>query len=226
MTRALVPTDYVSTRWLGFSVTFSWWAAFQAAIPNPSQHELLWYSGGSIDVWADPDNVAWAGTSGGSGALINPTAVRSGDPDRVIVNVSGLSASLHLPGGYSSNVEEWRGYLASTIANVRSKYPNVRMILLQPNIDGPGGGYTLVGNTSAADHSQDTDAAPYGVVRCTYTTKYIRTAIASLSLANVREGYAPLVSADAGFADWAGHITDPEAALVGPAVAAYYAAHL
>jgi hypothetical protein len=53
MTAALQPSDFLRTRVLGFSVTHSIWAAFYAAIPNPSAWELLWYSGGSIDVWAD-----------------------------------------------------------------------------------------------------------------------------------------------------------------------------
>jgi hypothetical protein len=228
MTAALIPTDYVSTRLIGFSVTNSWWTAFRAAIPNPSAWELLWYSGGSVDVWANPDHVAWAGSSGASGALLNPTTLRSGDPDRVVFNVSGLTAALHPPGGYSNNVEEWRGYIASVIANIRSKYPNVRMIILQPNIAGPSFGTcpTQSTDSNAAGYDSGGFSVPSLVVRCTYTQPAIQSAIMALTRANVRGGYIPQASACSDFRDSDGHIITAFESTMGTAIANYYASNL
>lgn len=201
MTAALSATDYVSTRVLGYSIIESSWSAFYAAIPNPSQWELLWYSGGAVDVWADPDHVAWAGSSGASGALENPTAARSGDPDRVIYCCSGFSivpVNLYPPGGYNKTVSVWVGYLNSVIANIRSKYPNVRMILIQPPIAGPGLG--------PCTGYVDAEAQPSGENRQTYHAQPVKQAIAYVTRANVRQGGSFTVSDCADFQDWSGHL--------------------
>lgn len=207
-TRALAPSDYRCTMMIGFSVTAEFWPAFYAAIPNPAQWEMRWISGGSVDLYADSGYAGW------TEALINPVAVNPEDPDRVILNVSGVSASLHLPGGYTKDVSEWRGYISNAISNIRAKFPNVRMILLQPNVAGP--------NLATCPIS-DPNATPYDVIRNTYTSPYIRTAIASLSSGNVRFGYTPRAVDCSDFTDWAGHMTVGARDALGVATANYYA---
>lgn len=263
MTRALIPTDYSHTRVIGFSVTRSIWDEFRAAISNPSAWELLWYSGGAVDIWADPNSPAWTangGTlnpaeSGGTGGMVNgishatdPT-VGTSTIDRVILNVSGLTTTAADPVvagynggtrpdlgltaydttgftstdpnyayGYVNVTEYWRLYINAAVANIRSKYPNVRMILLQPNIDGVSGGY-------CADSS--TESTTFDVVRSTYTSKYIRSAIAALTRGNVRGGWAGYVANCTDFADWGGHLnTGSPQTTLGQAMAAYYEANL
>lgn len=265
MTRELQPSDYQHTRVLGFSVTRSIWSGFYAAIPNPSAWELLWYSGGSVDVWADPNSHAWTSRDmggaflvpsdpGGQGGLINgisdtqdPT-VGTSAIDRVVLNVSGLAAqaadpvlgtynggarpSLGLtshdttgypPGGYSHVVSDWVAYIGATIANIRSKYPNCRMILLQPNIAGPSFGIC----TDPSNNNSDSIA--FGI-RCTDTTRYIRSAISALTKANVRGGFGAFASGCSDFADWAGHLVATGApspqTLHGQQMAAYYQSNL
>lgn len=261
MTRALVSTDYQHTRVLGFSVTLSMWSSFYAAISNPSAWELLWYSGGSIDIWADPNSHAWTSRTldnsgfltptdpGGQGGLINGIS-DSQDPtvgtsliDRVIINISGLAAQAadpvlagynggtrpdlsitgsttgFPPGGYSSNTAIWKAYIDATIANVRSKYPNVKMILLQPNIAGPSG--AICSDPS----NNNADSIAFGL-RCTYTTQYIRSAIAASTRGNVRGGFGAFASACADFSDWAGHLNTTPQTTHGQAMAAYYESHL
>lgn len=261
MTRSLLPTDYLHTRVLGFSVTRSMWDAFYAAIPNPSNWELLWYSGGSIDIWADPNSPAWTANGstesdnlvpadpGGTGGLINgishahnPT-VGTSLIDRVIINVSGLAAQAadptvagynggtrpdlsitgsttgFPPAGYSSNVAIWKAYIDAAVANARSKYPNVRMVLLQPNIAGPSGAICSDGTSNNAD------SIAFGI-RCTYTTRYIRSAIAASTRGNVRGGFGAFASACADFTDWSGHIGTTPQTTVGQAMATYYASNL
>jgi hypothetical protein len=262
MSRPLQPSDYQHTRVLGFSVTRSIWDAFYAAIPNPSAWELVWYSGGSIDVWADPNSHAWTSRTldnsgflvpsdpGGQGGLINGIS-HSQDPtvgtsaiDRVIINISGLAAGAadpvmsgynggtrpdlgitgsttgFPPGGFNGTVATWKAYIDAAVANVRSKYPNVRMILLQPNIAGPSGG------SQSACTTADSNAAGYGVVRSTYTSPYIRSAIAAATRANVRGGFGAFATDCTDFAEWAGHLNTTPQTTHGQAMAAYYAAHL
>lgn len=274
VTRALVPTDYQHTRFLGFSVTRSWWDAFYAYLPtvglSQSAFELLWYSGGSVDVWADPNSPAWTANGsttsdnlvpadpGGQGGLINgishahnPT-VGTSSIDRVIANVSGIQVGAgdptvvgynggtrpdlgltaydqtgNPPGGYMGITEVWKAYINALVVNIRAKYPNVKMILLQPNLGGPGGAPTLISNLSAAGHPDSNDttfSAGYGVVRCTYTEPRISSVIASVTRANVRPGYRGLASSDADFRDWAGHLVDGMG--IGQAAATHYASNL
>ena len=230
MTRALSTTDYLRTRFLGFSVTHGFWSDFRARINNPSNWELLWYSGGSVDVWADSNSAAWLGDSGDpantsglidgvGGDSTGDALVHTAQVDRIILNVSGLSAALHLPGGYSSDVSEWRGYISTTIANIRSKYPNVKMILLQPNVGGPSGG-------TQCSAGGDSNAVPTNIIRCCYTSPYIYSACASLVRGNVRMGCINYASACAGFSDWAGHMVSGQYTTTGQETADYYNAHL
>lgn len=264
MPRDLQPTDYQHTRFLGFSVTRSFWDAFYAALPgvglSQAAFELVWYSGGSIDVWADPNSHCWTSrdlggaflnpaSSGGQGGLINGISDAQ-DPtvgvsaiDRVILNVSGLAAQgadpvlagynggtrpdLGItgsttgfpPAGYNSTVSVWLAYLQAAIANIRSKYTNVRMIILQPNVAGPS--FATCPDTS----NNNADSIAHGI-RCTYTQPYVQSAIMAVTKANVRGGLLSTASACSDFADWAGHLTSTPQTTIGQAVAAYYAAHL
>jgi hypothetical protein len=109
---------------LGFSVTRSIWDAFYAAIPNPSNWELLWYSGGSVDIWADPNSHAWTSRTLDNSGFLVPSDPRwpgradqrhqrhSQDPtvgtsaiDRVIINISGLAAGAADP--VMSRLQRW-----------------------------------------------------------------------------------------------------------------------
>lgn len=234
MTRELRPTDYQRTRMIGFSVTHSWWDEFYASISNPSAWELRWYSGGSVDEWANSNSPAWtySGDPVNTGGLINPVGGSDNEAavDRVIFNVSGLTPALHPDGGYSSNTAEWKFYIGFTLTNIRDRHPNVRMILLQPNIAGPAFGTCPTNGTldTGGPHGDYPTgwSAPYQVIRCTYTQPYIASACASLSRGNVRMGYAPAAPACADFRDWAGHLQTSAESAYGVACAAYYDAHL
>lgn len=243
-----MPSDYARTRVIGFSVTHSFWPAFYAAIPNPSAWELLWYSGGSVDLWADPNMPGWTYNGpdfANTGGLINPTdgqtnpSTGAAAVDRVVLNISGLAAGstnpitgsarpdLSItgsttgfpPAGYTNVVATWVAYIQAAIANIRSKYPNVRMIVLQPAVAGPG--FAACSDGSA----NNSDSIAHGI-RCTYTEPYIQSAIMAVSRANVRGGYIAQASACGDFADWAGHLNTTPQTTIGQAVAAYYAANL
>lgn len=200
MTRALVAADYKCTRLIGFSQTNQWWDDFRNYIANPSAWELLWGGGASIDTWADPNAVEWTNT------VFNLVGQ---PPDRAVLNVSGV---------YVSDVTYWRTQILAAIQNIKDKYSSVRMILLQSNVTGPNGTQCVApdGDPAAVD----------GQVRCTWTNRYIRSAIASVSRGNVREGGYYAVSSCAAFADYIGHLNSGYTLETGQGYASYYNANL
>lgn len=201
---AQAATDSLSTRWIGYSDIHNAWGYFIDDVPNPERHELLWFSGGAVDKWRDPNHVAWAGTSGAGGALVNPTAVRSGNPDRVVYCVSGMSIDTpndYPPGGYNPDVAVWVEDIQDVVDNIRAKYPHVKEIFLQPPIYGPAGALC----TGFQDATFN-NVAPY-YNRQTFHAPRVYSAIGALCKGNVRLGFVPVSPSCDMFADWAGHQT-------------------
>lgn len=191
-------------------------------------------------MWANSGGIAW--TYGGAdpvntGGVINPVGGSDIESavDRVVLNVSGLSASLADQfgtlgvGGYSNNTAQWKFYIDGAIAAIRSHHPNVRMILLQPGLGGPSRGTCPTQNTVPANPCYDGagDSQPFGVVRSSYTQPYLKSAITAACKGNVREGYMPLVVSCNDFRDWGGHMfTGAAENAIGSAVAAWYEANI
>lgn len=232
MTRVLVPSDYTRTRVIGYSIIHDAWSYFYAAIPNPAAWELLWYSGGAIDNWADPDYVGWTYNGpdfANTGGLINPVSGGT-DPsagaaavDRVLLCISGMSImpiNNYPPGGYTNSVAQWVGHINTSISNIRSKYPNVRMILLQGPLGGPG--------WAACNGFEDATFNPNPPYenRQTYHSLVARSAITSVTRANVHQGAQLTISSCARFTDWSGHPDAQGSQEIGEAMALYYASNL
>lgn len=205
------------------------WGAFRAVIPNSEAWELRWYSGGSIDIWANPEHTAWtySGDPDNTGGLIDPVGASDDEEavDRVVLNVSGLSSALSDSygtlgvGGYSGNVTQWVEYTAAAIDNVRAVHPNARLIYLQPQIGGVFGAETSCTTV-------DANAVGFGVVRCAWSARFTRSALATLCTGNVRMGFIQYADDCADFEDWAGHITEEAQSVRGAAMANFYAVHL
>lgn len=218
---------YPCTEIVGFSVTESWYglAPFQPTpisgfiqnVPNPERWQLRWASGGSIDQWgAGSSYSGWYDSNN----LISHCAVNSGAPDRVIINISG---------GYSNSPSQWASSIQNAIGFIWSSYSrSVQSILMQPPLDGPGGG---------SCPSSDPLAQPYGVVRSTYNAPYIIQGIAlaqawinSAQALNSFGPYAgaaslgatPHVAQCSDYADWAGHILSAQQARTGQELALIY----
>lgn len=232
MTRELLPTDYQHTRVVGYSIIHSAWPYLYAAISNPAAWELLWYTGGSIDNWANTDFAGW--TYNGpdftnTGGLINPIGgntnptVGAGAVDRVILCVSGMAIvpmNDFPPGGYTKDVSAWIGFINTAVANLRSKYPATRMILLQ--------GPVAATNFAACNGFQDATYNPNSPYenRQTYHSLPVYSAITHATKANVRRGLQPTLSSCARLTDWAGHMDAQGAQELGESMATYYAANL
>lgn len=104
MTRSRIISDYQMTEIIGFSVTHDLIVnGFAGRINNPSQYRLRWYSGGSVDLYADPNSPGWTANGGSLNAstqgglfdmslnvLDSTSSALRNQVDRVIFNVSGL----------------------------------------------------------------------------------------------------------------------------------------
>ncbi len=190
------------TEFIGFSQTEQYYlSGFIHSVPNPGGWQLRWFSGGSVDLWADRGYSGWGG-----GALVSHCAQSSSNPDRVVLNVSG---------DYNTDPNWWAQQTSRVIGNVRAKYPSVRMIALQPVVGGPGGGRCPISSPDAK--------LPF--VRATYNYPYIKQGLAMDLGDAVVLGASPEVRSCGDYrpGDWAGHMTDSGAQAVGASVAGFWA---
>jgi hypothetical protein len=117
---------------IGYSQVNQWYRGFES-VAGSDRWELLWNGGAGVDKWSDPDYSGW------NNKLISPCKERSGDPDRVVLSVSGP---------YGDRVDTWTQKLRETLENIRLRYKNVRQVVILPVVGGknheacpvPGGG--------------------------------------------------------------------------------------
>jgi hypothetical protein len=190
-------SGFVCTEIVGFSQTESWYrAGFISSVSNPGAWQLRWFSGGSIDQWADHSG---GFTGWDSRYLVTQCAQNSSRPDRVVLNVSG---------DYRNDPGWWAQQTSLAIDNVHKKYANVRQIVLQPVVGGPAGGQCQYAGK---------------VVRATYNFAYIQQGLARLVGGDVVTGPAPTVRTCADFADDVGHLVQDGRVAVGQSIAQSYA---
>ena len=193
-------SGFACSEMLGFSETAQWYDGFIAAVPDPGSWQLRWTSGGSVDLWANPNYNGWSG-----GALT--THCRNGaSPDRVVLNISG---------DYQTDPNWWAAETSQVISIVHSRYPNVRQIALQPVVGGPGGSRCPISSPDAK--------LPF--VRATFNYPYINQGLAMDVGGDVVLGASPEVQSCSDYqaGDWAGHLQPGPAARVGASVAAFWA---
>jgi hypothetical protein len=267
VSRSLIIADYQMTEVVGFSVTHDLVVnGFAGRISNPSQYRLRWYSGGSVDLYADPNSPGWdanggtlnPSTQGGLfdmslNVLDSTSSALRNQVDRVIFNVSGLcfqaadptvpgynggvrpnlgltshDTTGYGPGGYTNATADWIAYINAAVTNVKSRYPNVKMILLQPNLRGHNGISLATQSSNSGNPGYDNGgfSAGFGVVRAHYTAPYVNLAIDSVVRANVRPGWLGENTDNTQVLDWAGHLSTTEYTTLGQAMADYYNANL
>ena len=203
----MAATQFSCSEVIGFSETQQWYmgtgtvgasnnGGFIGSIPNPSNWQLRWYSGGSVDLWADPNFAGW-----GSGSLVTNCSQNSASPDRVVMNVSG---------NYNNDPNWWATETRLVIQNIQAKYPRVTQIALQPVVGGPGG-------------SQCIDPSTGQVVRASYNFPYINQGLAMDTGGMVILGAKPQVTACSDYVDNIGHLTSSGAQSVGSNVAQWWA---
>lgn len=187
--------DFECTQVIGFSQTLQWFlAGFERSVDG-DRWEVRGDSGTSIDLWGDPDSRAW------DSEIRSPCLRRSGDPDRVVLTVSGFAVG--------ADVARWAGLIERAVAVVREKYPNVEQVVLQPVVGGPGGEECL-----------SPDSAP---VRASVQQPFIAQAIAQVAGGDVVAGPVPEVRSCDDYMDRLGHLTDAAAGPIGEAIGDFYA---
>ncbi len=113
--------DFVSTRVIGYSQVSQWYPAFEKALGDHDRWELLWNGGAGVDKWSDPAYAGWGNKP------VSPCKERSGDPDRVVLSVSGP---------YGDDVDQWARKIRETVDVIRAKYKNVKRIVILAVVGG------------------------------------------------------------------------------------------
>ena len=189
--------QYVSTRVIGYSQVKQWFIPFERHVDN-DRWELLWNGGAGVDKWSNLDYKGW------SNRIVSPTSRRSGDPDRVVLSISGP---------FGDKVDVWARKIQETVKNIRAKYTNIRRVVLLPVVGGH-------------DHHQCPRSRGSGVVRAAYQHPYIDKAIAKVVAADktgqVVAGISPVTPSCKGFRDNVGHLSREAEAPVGKAIADYF----
>jgi hypothetical protein len=189
--------SFTCTEIVGFSQTMQWYfAGFPQATGNPGGWQLRWQGAASIDAWADPNYSGW------QPAYQVNSCSSGGNPDRVLLNISG---------DYNSDVNWWVQQISAAITNIRNKYPSQRQIILQPVVGGPNNGQCASGDASNP------------INRASYNHPYIDQAIARLVAGGVVAGASPEVRTCADYADWVGHLTDSAKGPIAVTIGQWYA---
>jgi hypothetical protein len=189
----LASTTSECTRVIGFSQTEEWFTAgdFEQVLPN-GNWELLWQSGSSIEMWADPTYQGW------DNAVLS--GCTTGSPNRLLITISGASRP----------VGDWVTVIEQTVATARAKYPGVDQILLQPVVGGPGNSVCeLQGErVRASENHPVIDEAI--------------TILTSAGSNDVVSGASPEVRQCQDYSDNLGHLVDSAEGPIGGAIAQFY----
>jgi len=206
-----VPSPFTCTQVIGYSQVgnqippnpnwgWYWAGGVFEPIVGDSKWQLIWRSGGGVDLWKDPAYVGW------TSPLQSACTSNSTTPERVLLSVSG-------PNG--SNEALWVSDITATINTIRSKLPSVQQIILQSVVGGPGHATCPLG----CDELSGT------CVRASWQHKYIDNAIATVVTAEtgVIGGFSPEVTTCADYVDSLGHLTLEGASAVAQSIGNYYA---
>lgn len=179
-------SKFASNLVIGYSQVAQWYPSFEQ-VAGDEGWELLWQPGAGVDRWSKPEFDGWRRP------IQSACKLRSGDPDRVLLSVSGP---------YGDDEEMWLQKINETIKVIRSKYKNVQQIVLLPVVGGPG-------NSRAARQQ------PVIVRAIERAVKGDKTGI-------VRAGPKPRVPVADDFRDAKGHLTDTAARRIGREIGEHF----
>jgi hypothetical protein len=156
--------------------------------PGPGVHWELRACSGAGVVWVDPNDACWTSTFWGA-----PCDTNAENPDRVLLTIS-------IPSGFPT-VATWVTDIQTEVTNIINRYSNVRQIVLQPVVGGPGNSVCpFDGNVADPVHASEIhptiDAA-------------IAQVVAADTTGIVVAGISPEVRTCADYADDSGHLCYP-----------------
>jgi len=190
-------SGFTCTHVIGFSQTREWYldgTTFEPIVGD-AQWQLLWANGASIDLWADPNFSGWFQP------LNSACAQGSSNPDRALLTIGWATCTT------CDDPNLWAYYIRGTIANIRSKYPNVRLIMLQPEIGGPNNGLCTYQGA---------------VVKASSNHPYIDQAIAQVVGGDVIAGDSPEVRTCDDYVDNVGHLQPSAKGPIGTNIGNFY----
>ncbi len=114
--------QFTCTHVIGYSQTAGWYHSGFETVVDDDAWQLVWRSGGAIDLWADPAFDGW------SRPIESPCQSASTAPDRVLLTISA---------DFQSDPDWWAGHIRTVVGNIRDRFPSVGPILLQPVVGGP-----------------------------------------------------------------------------------------
>lgn len=182
------PGPFACTEVIGFSQSGQWFDSF--TVPG---WQARIQGGANIEKWTNPDFTGW-------NAAVRDRQCSRSEVDRVLLTISG--------GGRPA--ESWADDISTVIGVIRSKYPAVETIMLQPVVGGPG-------------HAE----CPFGdnTVRASRNHPVIDQGIALVVAAedsSVVAGASPEVSTCSHYGDQLGHLTTAGSQQVGADLSAFY----
>jgi hypothetical protein len=156
--------------------------------PGPGVHWELRACASAGIMWTDPNDACWTSPFVGSSCDVNAE-----NPDRVLLTISIPSTR--------PSVAEWVSDIQTEITNILNRYSNVRQIVLQPTVGGPG------------DSTCPFDGNVADPVHASVIHPSIDAAIAQVVAADttgiVVAGVSPEVRTCADYADDSGHLCAP-----------------
>ena len=191
-------TSYICTEVLGFSQTGMWYldsGTFEPLVGDTGW-QLLAYAGAGVQ-WQYPDFAGW------TSAPYSPCAQNATNPDRVLLTIS-------TPTGFPT-LSEWVTNIQKEIAMIRTKYSNLRQIILQPVVGGPN-------NTTCYFNGNPADPVHASQIHPT-----IDQAIAQVVGGDVAAGMSPEVRTCADYQDNAGHLVTTARPPIGTLIGTFYA---
>ena len=195
---------FTCTEVLGFSQTGMWYldvANGGGGTFEPLVGDGFWQlraEAGAGVSWQDPTYAGWTSTP------YSPCAQNSSNPDRVLLTIS-------TPSGVPT-LDWWVTNIRAEIATIRTKYSNLREIILQPVVGGPTDGVCNFGGD------------PGDPVHASVIHPTIDQAIAQVVGGDVIAGMSPAVRACADYADDTGHLQVDARPAIGTLIGQFYAA--
>lgn len=177
---------------IGFSQTMQWFGGLEQVVDG-DHWELLAHGGAGVDRWQDPNYVGW------KQSIRSPTTKRSGQPDRVILTISGP---------YGEDVQSWEAAIKKTIEVIKQKLPSAKQIVLQSVVGGPDG-QSCGGSVRAARQ--------YPTI-----VQAIQSVVASDKTDQLSEGIHPMVSDCSDYRDAKGHLNPGSAIRIGQLIGRHY----
>lgn len=188
--------QYTCTELVGFSQTRQWSLDvpdFQDSVGDAAW-QVRWAPGGAIYFWADPEYEGW------DGAAESPCSTDADAPARVVLTITSQN--------YENDASSFVIWIEDAVEVVRSRFPSVEQIVLQPVVGGPGNG------SCVRDDG--------GEVRASHNHPLIDAAIAQVVGGDVVAGPSPEVPTCDDYADSAGHLEDAARASIAQTIADGY----